>query len=84
MPISLFFLSDHIIGQLDFQAEDVDRALEIAEIMFDACSDRCQSWQVWVRDVFLAGGHELSAFDWALQISPSGGWRTPSSAGKPF
>lgn len=56
-----YLLNDHIIGQLDFQTEDVDQALEIAEIMFDVCSDRCRSWQVWDGDVFVASGPRTAA-----------------------
>lgn len=52
----LFFLDDHVVGSSDFQAEDDERAVEIAEILFDACSDRCQSWQLWDRDVLLVRG----------------------------
>jgi hypothetical protein len=51
-----FLLNDHIVGQLDFQAEGDDRAVEIAEIMFDPCADRCRSWQIWDGDVFLVSG----------------------------
>jgi hypothetical protein len=52
----LYFLSDHVVGQFDFQADDDDRAVETAEIIFDACSDSCRSWQIWEGDVFLVSG----------------------------
>jgi hypothetical protein len=51
-----YFLDDHMIGQFDFLADDGARAVQIAEILFDACSDRCRSWQIWGWGVFLVSG----------------------------
>jgi hypothetical protein len=49
---------DHSIhaGQFDFQAVDDVEAVETAETLFDACSDRCRSWEIWEGDVFLVSG----------------------------
>jgi hypothetical protein len=52
----LYFLDDHIVGRFDFQSDHDDRAAETAEILFDACSDRCRSWEIWDREVFLVSG----------------------------
>jgi hypothetical protein len=52
----LYFLDVHIMGECDFQAVDDDQATAIAEILFDACSDRCRSWQIWEADVVVAVG----------------------------
>jgi hypothetical protein len=54
-----FFDEDIIRGRFDFQAYDDDRAVEIAEILFDACSDRCQSWGIWDGNVLLMGGPQI-------------------------
>jgi hypothetical protein len=48
----LYFVHVHIMGKFDFQADGDDRAVEITEILFDACCDRCRSWQLWEGDVF--------------------------------
>jgi hypothetical protein len=34
-------------GRQDFEAEDDESAIRIAEILHDACSDRRSSWQLW-------------------------------------
>ena len=48
---------DHIMrGQFDFEAGDDVQAVETAEILFDACSDRCQSWEIWEAELFLVRG----------------------------
>jgi hypothetical protein len=49
-------LGDIVRGRFDFEADDDDRAAEIAEILFEACSDRCQSWGIWEGNVFVESG----------------------------
>jgi hypothetical protein len=51
-----FDLDNTIRGRFDFPADDDDQAVEIAEILYDACSDRCRSWELWKWTVFLASG----------------------------
>jgi hypothetical protein len=53
----LCFFEDGIIcGRFDFQADDDDRAAETAEVLFQACSDCCQSWGIWEGTEFVASG----------------------------
>jgi hypothetical protein len=48
---------DHTMrGQFDFEAGDDVQAVETVEILFDACSDRCQSWEIWEGELFLVRG----------------------------
>jgi hypothetical protein len=48
---------DHtVLGDFDFEAGDDIQAVETAEVLFDACSDRCQSWELWEGQVFLVRG----------------------------
>jgi hypothetical protein len=52
-----YFYNNRVIcGRYDFEADDDDRAGEIAEILFDACSDRCASWEIWDGQVLLMSG----------------------------
>jgi hypothetical protein len=43
-------------GQFDFQVGDDVEAVETAEILFDACCDRCQSWEIWEGEVLFVSG----------------------------
>jgi hypothetical protein len=52
----LFFYDHHMVGQFDFAADHDDEATATAEILFDACSDRCEYWELWEGNVFLASG----------------------------
>lgn len=36
-----------IVGRQDFSADDEGTAVAMAEILCDACSDRCDSFEVW-------------------------------------
>jgi hypothetical protein len=73
----LYLFNDHVIcGRFDFQADNDHRATEVAEILFDACSDRCRSWEMWEENVFLAAGPRklgtpVRASDVAEQIQES-------------
>jgi hypothetical protein len=51
-----FVDDDLILGQFDFQAGDDVEAVETAEILFHACSDRCRFWEIWEGEMFLVGG----------------------------
>jgi hypothetical protein len=52
-----YFIDDRVIrGRFDFQAADDYGAAEIAEVLFEACSDRCQSWEIWEGEVLLLSG----------------------------
>jgi hypothetical protein len=52
----LFFDDGIVCGRFDFQADDDHRAAETAEILFQACSDRCESWGIWEGNEFLSSG----------------------------
>jgi hypothetical protein len=52
----LFFDDGIVCGRYDFPADDDDRAAEIAEILFQACSDCCESWGIWDGTVFVSSG----------------------------
>jgi hypothetical protein len=55
-----YFYDDHTIrGRFDFQADDDDRAVEAAEILFEACSDRSQSWEIWDGDMLILSGPQI-------------------------
>ena len=36
-----------IRGRHDFDAEDDVGAVKVAELLFEACSDRCSAWELW-------------------------------------
>lgn len=42
-----FRIDDHIHGRQDFRADDDFAAIRIAGVLFDACSDICQSFELW-------------------------------------
>ena len=44
-----------IVGRHDFVAWDDQEAVSMADILCDACSDRCSSFEVW------EGGHRILA-----------------------
>ena len=44
-----------IVGRHDFVAGDDQEAVSMADILCDACSDRCSSFEVW------EGGHRILA-----------------------
>jgi hypothetical protein len=52
----LFFDDGIVCGRFDLQARDDDRAAETAEILFQACSDCCQSWGIWEGTEFVSSG----------------------------
>jgi hypothetical protein len=55
-----YFYDDHTTrGRFDFQADDDDRAVEAAEILFEACSDRSQSWEIWDGDMLILSGPQI-------------------------
>ena len=44
----IYFFGDRAIsGRHEFEAENDTTALQIAHALFDACSDRCQSFDLW-------------------------------------
>jgi hypothetical protein len=42
-----FRSSSRIVGREDFTADDDRTAVVIAEILYDACSDKCDSFGLW-------------------------------------
>ena len=40
----------HIVGRHNFTADDDQSAVTIADVLCDACSDRCESFEVWRGD----------------------------------
>lgn len=63
----LHFLDDtrSVLGLYDFPADTDDDALEIAQLTFDACSDRAKSFEVWhgARLVASAGGTSAATLE---------------------
>ena len=45
-----FFGERAISGRHDFDADNDPTALQVAHALFDACSDRCQSFDLWQGD----------------------------------
>ena len=46
--------SSGIVGRHDFTADDDEAALAMAEVLCDACSDRCDSFGLWIGDHCIA------------------------------
>src|SRR2546423_11412684 len=46
--------SSGIVGRHDFIADDDETAVAMAEILCDACSDRCDSFGLWMGDRCIA------------------------------
>ena len=42
-----FFIDHRIHGQEDFQADDDVAAIRIARVLYDACSDVCEAFELW-------------------------------------
>src|SRR5262249_21927719 len=42
-----FLLDDRIHGREDFQADDDVAAIRIARVLYDACSDVCEAFELW-------------------------------------
>ena len=42
-----FIVNDRTHGRQDFRADDDVTAIRIARVLFDACSDICQSFELW-------------------------------------
>ena len=52
----VFFRSaGQIVGRHDFVAADDQAAVTTADILCDACSDRCDSFEVWIGDRCILG-----------------------------
>ena len=52
----IFFRSaSRIVGRHDFLAPDAQAAVTIADILCDACSDRCDTFEVWSGDRCILG-----------------------------
>ena len=45
----------HIVGRHDFTADDDQAAVTIGDILCDACSDRCDAFEVWNGDRCVVG-----------------------------
>ena len=45
----------HIVGRHDFTADDDQSAATIGDVLCDACSDRCDSFEVWNGDHLVVG-----------------------------
>jgi hypothetical protein len=48
-PRARYFMAEgrRVVGQCDFRAESDAAALDVAQPVFDACSDRARSFEVW-------------------------------------
>ena|SRR5438876_1211278 len=46
--------SSGIVGRHDFIADDDEAAVAMAEVLCDACSDRCDSFGLWTSDHCIA------------------------------
>jgi hypothetical protein len=44
-----------IVGRHDFNANDDQEAVTIADVLCDACSDRCDAFEVWDGDRCVVG-----------------------------
>ena len=49
-----FFGPAAIIGREDFEAKSDTIALQMAQALFDACSDNCQSFDLWQEERHVA------------------------------
>lgn len=48
LSYSLYFRDEReIVGREDFEASDDDDALAMAELLYEACSDHCESFELW-------------------------------------
>ena len=47
--------STRIVGRHDFTAGDDQAAVTMADVLCDACSDRCDSFEVWSGDHCIVG-----------------------------
>ena len=47
--------ASRIVGRHDFVAQDDQAAVTIADILCDACSDRCDTFEVWSGDRCILG-----------------------------
>jgi len=45
----------HIVGRQDFTADDDQSAVTMGDVLCDACSDRCDSFEVWNGDHRVVG-----------------------------
>lgn len=54
----LYFMAEgrRVLGQYDFPAESDAAALDVAQPVFDACSDRARSFEVWHGARLMASG----------------------------
>lgn len=44
----IYFIGESAIrGRYDFDADDDQAAIQIAHVLFDACSENCQSYDLW-------------------------------------
>jgi hypothetical protein len=67
----LHFLDDarSVLGLYDFPADTDDDALEIAQLTFDACSDRAKSFEVWHGARLVASAGATSALTLAQVVA---------------
>ena len=73
--------SSGIVGRHDFIADDDEAAVAMAEVLCDACSDRCDSFGLWIGDHCIAEQPRPLTVTLSLRTGkrPSSSTKKPSS-----